>query len=357
MVKYNDEIVGFLEELENKKIAFQYDKDWVQDGFSISPFSLPLSDEVYISKSEYFSGLFGVFYDSLPDGWGELLVRRMLAKKNINFDKLNSLTRLTLITANGLGGLTYEPTQSEHSSEILTDLDSLANEVKKIFNDSIESNDFDHLFALGGASGGTRPKVHGLINGEEWIIKFPSSQDPINIGELEYKANELAQKSLINVNEFKLFPSNNCTGYFGAKRFDRNKNQKLHMISLSALLETTYRIPNLDYKHLFQVIQNICSNQDDMIETYKRMCFNVLYQNKDDHGKNFSFLYDDILKGYRLSPFYDITKTKDKLEHEMTVLGKGKPCEKDLLAIARHFNLSEKKSNDIINSINKVIES
>lgn len=127
------------------------------------------------------------------------------------------------------------------------------------------------------------------------------------------------------------------------------------MISLSSLLETTHKIPNLDYSHLFQVIQHISIDQNDMYEAYKRMCFNVLFKNKDDHGKNVSFLFDETLKGYKLSPFYDITQTKNKLEHEMTVLGNGKPTVKDLLDIAKVYHLSLKTCQSIIDHIQKVI--
>lgn len=356
-VKYNGRIVGYLQELMNKQIGFQYDKDWLDSGFSLSPFSLPLNDKVFISKSEYFNGLFGVFNDSLPDGWGELLVRRMLMKKGINYDKLSGLTRLSLIRDNGLGALTYEPTQASHIDDFKIDLDALAEEVKHILDNNNIHEDFDIVFALGGASGGARPKVHIEHNHEYWIVKFPSSFDPKNIGDLEYKANELAKLSHINVNEFKLFPSKKTTGYFGAKRFDRLQYHRIHMISLSSLLETTHKIPNLDYVHLFQVIQKICVDQKDIYEAYKRMCFNVLYPNRDDHGKNFAFIYDEEKKGYKLSPFYDITQTKDKLEHEMTVLGEGRPNKEDLLSIVNEFNLSKKKCNIIIDRICNVISS
>lgn len=92
-----------------------------------------------------------------------------------------------------------------------------------------------------------------------------------------------------------------------------------------------------------------------MYEAYKRMVFNVLYENKDDHGKNISFIYDEKLKGYRLSPFYDITKTSMKAEHEMTVLGHGNPNEENLIDIAKRFNLSLKKWHQIIHDIKSVI--
>ena len=165
----------------------------------------------------------------------------------------------------------------------------------------------------------------------------------------------LAKRCGLNVNECKLFVSNICSGYFGAKRFDRDKYGRVHMISLSSLLETTHRIPNLDYIHLLQVVQRICVDQSDMYEAFGRMCFNVLYCNKDDHGKNFAFLYDEDMEGYKLSPFYDITQTKDKFEHEMTVNGVGNPTEKDLLDVAKIMKLSMQKSKEIISRIKDVL--
>lgn len=279
-------------------------------------------------------------------------------RKGINFDKLSPLTRLTLISGNGLGALTYEPAQIFENEEKNNNLDYLAKEIEKILDDlddTEEKIDLDKVFAYGGSSGGARPKAHIKENEEEWIVKFPSSIDPKNIGDLEFKANTLAKKAGINVNEYKLFPSRLYSGYFGAKRFDRLNNKKIHMISLSALLETTHRIPNLDYMHLFQVIQKICANQDDLYEAYKRMSFNVLFGNKDDHGKNFAFLYSETQRGYKLSPAYDITQTKNKLEHEMTVLGEGKPTENDLISFAKEIKLSLKTCEDIISKIKNAL--
>ena len=355
-VKYNDLVVGYLEELVNGEIAFQYDRDWILKGFSISPFSLPLEDKVFISKSEYFGGLFGVFNDSLPDGWGELLVRRMLLKKGLNFDSISSLSKLSLLSGNGLGALCYIPTQSDSKTKDYLNLDQLAQETKKILESNNGVSDFDLIYELGGASGGARPKVHVNIEKEEWIIKFPSSMDPLGIGKLEYQANIDAKSVGIDVNEFKLFPSKKCSGYFGAKRFDRTDSRRVHMVSLSSLLETTHRIPSLDYMHLFQVIKKICVRKEDLYEAFRRMCFNVIYENKDDHGKNFAFLYDEDLKGYRISPFYDITKTKDKFEHEMTVLGEGNPDKKVLLELAKEFDLSMKTCEKIIDDISRLVK-
>lgn len=129
----------------------------------------------------------------------------------------------------------------------------------------------------------------------------------------------------------------------------------MHMISLSSILETTHRISNLDYMHLFQVIKEICVDQEDLYEAYLRMCFNVFYGNRDDHGKNFAFLYNEEKRGYELSPAYDITPTPNKLEHEMTVLGNGRPTESDLLKIGKEMKLSMKKCKEILEIVNYIL--
>ncbi|MBD5131885.1 MAG: type II toxin-antitoxin system HipA family toxin [Clostridiales bacterium] len=355
-VIYNGSVVGYLAEISEGRIAFQYDEQWVRNGFSVSPFSLPLTNEIYYSAKQTFGGLFGVFNDSLPDGWGELLVKRMLAKSGVNYDRLSPLTKLALINGNGLGGLSFEPTFAERDDNGAVDLDELCADVHKIFDDEAHARDLDLVYALGGSSGGARPKAHIKIDGEEWIVKFPCKTDSLSVGLLEYKANCSAKKCGITTNEFMLFPSKICEGYFGAKRFDRLGDRRVHMISFAALLETSHRIPNLDYMHLFQVAQNICSDKDELYEIYRRMCFNVFYGNRDDHGKNFSFVYDESKASYSLSPAYDLTKVTDKPEHEMTVMGKGKPVEPDLIDIANAVKLSQKKCLDIIKSVKTEID-
>jgi len=357
LVKYNGRIVGYLAELDGGEFAFQYDDAWIRDGFSISPFSLPLTNQVYINKKTTFKGIYGVFNDSLPDGWGELLVKRMLGKKGVNYDRLTPLTKLSLMSGSGLGALEYEPCQAEDSPLPDYSLDEIAADAKRILDDEDgEDIDFDKVFQLGGSSGGARPKAH-IKDGEEyWIVKFPCRIDPKDIGKAEYTANAMAKKCGINVNEFKLFKSAVTKGYFGAKRFDRIGEKRIHTVSLSALLETTHRIPNLDYLHLFQVIQNISIDKNDMLEAYRRMCFNVFYGNKDDHGKNHAFIYDDEAGGYRLSPAFDLTKTPHKPEHEMTVKGSGIPTENDLLETAKNIKLPMEECKKIVAEIKRTVK-
>ena len=134
-VRYNGRIVGYLAQIEEGVIGFQYDDGWLKGGFSISPLSLPLRKEIFVCKKRQFDGLYGVFWDSLPDGWGELLVKRYLAKQGINYDRLSPLTKLSLIGENGLGGLSYEPSQFSADRAEAHDFDTLAQEVERILND------------------------------------------------------------------------------------------------------------------------------------------------------------------------------------------------------------------------------
>lgn len=355
-VKYNGTTVGYLAYVGNK-LAFQYDDSWITNGFSISPLSLPLSNKIYYSKDNIFHGLFGVFHDSLPDGWGEVLVRRVLLNKKIEYDNLNALQRLMLINKDGLGALTYEPNESYDNKKINFDIDKLAELAANIYDDHATTKNLDTIYRIGGSSAGARPKAHLKINKDYYIVKFLCRGDSKDVGLQEYKANMLAKQCGININECTIFDSKLCKGYFAAKRFDRDKNGKrIHMISLSSLLETTHRIPNLDYYHLFQVIKAFCKDKEDLYEAYRRMCFNVLYNNIDDHGRNFAFLYDEKNKTYKLSPAFDITKSDKKAEHEMTVCGKGRPTENDLLKIAVEMRLTLEKCQQIISKVKEVIK-
>ena len=355
-VKYHNRTVGILFD-DGKRIGFQYDRTWQKDGFSISPLSLPLCDEIFYTPSHQLSDLFGVFRDSLPDGWGQLLSIRALNKQGINYNKLLPLTKLSLIHANGPGALTYEPIQNEtklklsSSSNPLVRLDEIAQDAIKIYHD--ENLNLDELYLMAGSSGGARPKIYYEDQQGSWIIKFSNRLDDPEAGWNEYQLNQKAQQCGINVNEHKLFPSQLCKGYFGAKRFDITPNHtRIHFISLCGLLETIHTVPNLDYMILFQVIDSISVQKDlDKLQAYKLMCFNVLNSNKDDHGKNFGFIYDEQLQGYKLSPAYDITSININKEHEMSVDGIGYPTEADCLRVGTLIGYSKSKCLDIINAI------
>jgi len=347
-VFYNDELVGTLAKTSDRLIAFEYDNDWLANGFSISPFSLPLERKVFIPKIEPFDGLFGVFNDSLPDGWGRLLVDRLLLKNKIYPNEIDSLNRLAVVQESGMGALTYKPEHKFESSKQESDYDKLATECSKIL-ESQDSSNLDELFNLGGSSGGARPKILTKIEGVDWIIKFPSSQDPKNIGEHEYKYSLVAKDCGIKMTQTRLFDSKICSGYFGIKRFDRENAKKIHMVSVSGLLETSHRLPNLDYNILMKLTLELTKNYQDIEQLYRLMCFNVFAHNRDDHSKNFSFLYDENKKEWYLSPAYDLTYSSSfNGEHATTINGEGKnPTLEDVLTVAKNIGIKELKAKEI----------
>ena len=361
-VFYNEKKVGTLALMKNNIVAFEYDSNWITNGFSISPFSLPLKKQVFIPRIDPFDGLYGVFSDSLPDGWGRLLVDRMLNPQNINPREISQIDRLAIVGETGMGALSYKPEYNLlEDKDYKEDYDNLALSCKKILNTEY-SADLDNLFRLGGSSGGARPKILTKIHNEDWIIKFPSSLDDNNIGELEYLYSVCAKKCKIDVPETKLFPSKISPGYFGIKRFDRKKLstgaiRKLHMISVSGLLETSHRIPNLDYNDLMQLTLNLTKSFEEVEKLFRLMCFNVFSHNRDDHSKNFSFIYNEDLNKWELSPAYDLTYSYSiNGEHATTINGNGvNPSLNDILKVAEKIGLDKKKAEKIAIEIRETV--
>lgn len=339
-VFYHNRLVGTLAMAKDRRIAFQYSREWLSQGFSLNPFSLLLTDNVFLPKFTPFDGLFGVFTDSLPDGWGRLLVDRFLRKNGIDPLSASSLVRLAIVADSGMGALEYKPGMPYNIPISLEDLDILAQECKKILQNQ-DCRDLDNLFMMGGSSGGARPKILVPVDGEDWIIKFPAAIDKNNIGRQEYEYALCAKECGIQVSEVRLFPSMLNEGYFGTKRFDRNGSEKIFMVSASALLETSHRIPNLDYEILMKLTRLLCKDMSELEKLFKLMCFNVFAHNRDDHSKNFSFLYVEAEKRWILSPAYDLTYSSSlNGEHATTIHGNGvNPGIDDILAVAAVGNI------------------
>ena len=166
-------LVGTLALTPDHKAAFEYSDDWLEKGFSISPFSLPLKKQVFLPQKDYFDGLFGVFADSLPDAWGQLLLERLLRKQGENKDLLTVLDCLAIVGESGMGALSYRPTQNIYEEQETENLDELARQCEKVLNTEYSDKLYE-LYRLGGTSGGARPKIMTEIERESWIIKFYS---------------------------------------------------------------------------------------------------------------------------------------------------------------------------------------
>ena len=360
-VLFDNRVVGTLALAANHKVVFQYDDSWLEQGFSISPFSLPLENQVFVPTKDYFDGLFGVFADSLPDHWGRLLLKRLLLAHEQNPDKLTVIDRLAIVGKSGMGALTYYPEQSFSEENDNTDLDELAFQCQKILHTEY-SDKLDELYRLGGTSGGARPKIMTTINDEDWIIKFSAHVDGENAGKMEYDYSCCARKCGITMSETKLFPSEVCEGYFGIKRFDRisdiSGTKRVHMLTAAALLELDFEQPSLDYHSLMKLTKIITrDNRDDVENMFRRMCFNVFAHNRDDHSKNFTYLYDESADSWRLSPAYDLTYSNTYYgEHTTTVDGNGRnPGKKELLAVGTMAGIKKELCMDIITEIKSCV--
>ena len=346
LVCLGEKLVGTLAETANHRVAFEYSPEWLEMGFPISPFSLPLESRVFVPEKLTFDGLFGVFADSLPDSWGQLLVDRLLQRQGYDPEEVSPLQRLCIVGDAGMGALCYRPAWTLAGQSSLSDLDEMAEACRAILNQE-ETDELDKLFIMGGSSGGARPKVVT----DEWIIKFPATRERPDSGLMEKAYMDCAEACGIIVPETQIRPSRRCAGYFATKRFDRIRKtdgtlQRRHMLTAAAILEVDWRTPSLDYHTLMKLTKIICrDNPEDVWQLYLRMCFNVFSHNRDDHAKNFSFLYDDAKDLWHLSPAYDLTWSSTYFgEHTTTVDGNGSnPDMRELVNVGTRAGLSKKK--------------
>ncbi len=344
-VFFQDTLIGNLALGPDRISAFEYDAQWLNTGFSISPFYLPLKAGVFKARSTPFNGLFGVFNDSLPDGWGNLLLDRWLKQQGKDPFSLSVLDRLAYVGGNSMGALTYQPDHSPGCDPGTHPLDYYASQVEKILRDE-DIDALDEMLIAAASSAGARPKVVVNIDGLEWLVKFRAMVDPPNIGQIEYEHSLLARKCGIEMPETRLFGNT----YFGTRLFDREDGKRIHVHSAAGLLYASHRLPSLDYIALMEATFALTRNIEDVEKLFRLMVFNVLIGNKDDHARNFSFLYRD--GKWLLSPAYDILPSKGfGGQHTTTVNGQGNPTTTDCLEVARKTALPLQKAREIIEEV------
>lgn len=336
--------------LKNRQIFFEYDASFIKMGLETSPFKLPLKTGVIASSDRIFESLFGVFNDSLPDGWGRILLERKLMNAGFNPGILSPLDRLCFVGSNGMGALSYEPEKKGANYNIINDLDRIDSEIQATLDD----NDayLDELLVLGGSSAGARPKVLLNIEGEDWLIKFRSSLDPKDIGSIEYAYHLMAKKSGLILPKAKLFPSRKGLGFFGVQRFDRKRDERIHVHTIAGLLHADHRESSLDYEGILKATLYLTKDIRQCEVQFRNAVFNVLSHNRDDHSKNFSFLMDK-LGNWSVSPAYDLTFSSGPAgEHTTMVMGEGKnPAKEHLLKLASVGNIKLDKALEIIHEV------
>lgn len=353
-VLFRGQLVGSLSLTpDNRLNVFEYDKSWIADGFSISPLELPLKSGVFIAKPQPFYGNFGIFEDSLPDGYGRYLLHKALLRKGINDYDLSSLDRLSIVGDNGMGALTYSPAINLEREESVTDFDRLQQIALEVLKEQ-QDNDAGLLLYNSGNSGGARPKAVFTDTDGHWIVKFRHTYDPVDVGIQEYRYNEMAQKCGIIVPDFRLVNGR----YFTSRRFDIDSDgNRLHAATAGGLMCISLREPFMDYSNLLALTGYITQSSEDVEQMYRRMLFNYFTDNKDDHCKNFSFYVvkdsNTLTWRWRLAPAYDLTLCIEGYngEHATSVNGTGHPVFSDFITVGTKIKLQESRCREIIEDV------
>lgn len=356
--------------LKNHQVWFEYDKAFLQRNFHISPFKLPLGPGVHHSQDRVFEGLFGVFNDSLPDGWGRLLLDRQVQHLGILPQSLTPLDRLAYVGESGMGALCYHPQKTTHqTNDRAIALDKLAEDSRRVLSGNSEAF-FEELLTLSGASSGARPKIIAAVsqdkkiiqtageykdNFEDWMIKFSALNDLDNIAQIEYAYSLMAKAAGIEMPETYLFETKKGA-YFATKCFDRAANKRFHMHTLSGLLHADHRVPSIDYEQALRCTYVLTKDVLQLEKHYRLAVFNVLAHNRDDHAKNFAYLMDASGE-WKFSPAYDLTFSYGPGgEQSMLVMGEGRHPSKDhLLQLGKRLAINHAKQ--IIDEVNNAIHS
>lgn len=364
-----DEVPAGRLALDGNVAVFEYDAAFAASGLSLNPmFGAVEPGLLRAREPRVFRGLHGVFADSLPDAWGELLLARRLRSEGIAVGGLTALDRLALVGRRGRGALLYEPAADGLGATHDVDLDRLAREADDVLQGD-ESVVLREIERLGGSSGGARPKVHvalddggKALSGDDalpagfthWIVKFPGSADRFaDIGPLEAAYAEAARRAGVEMPRTRLVSAQSGPGYFATERFDRGPGgERRHMLSAAGMLDADWVTPSIDYETLLNAVRAATRDQQAVLQMYRRMVFNVLAVNRDDHAKQHAFLLarDGI---WHLSPAYDLTFAAGPgNEHYLAINGRGRDvARRDLLAVADGQSIRPRRANEIIDEV------
>ena len=366
--------VGILA-AQGQRLFFEYSPDWLQRNLELSPFKLPLKPGLFEHQQREFGPLFGLFDDSLPDGWGLLLMDHHFRKSGLNPESISSLDRLLYLGRRTMGALTYHPATGPNPSVAgQFNLHELASHSRQILaGDEVEV--LPLLLRTGGSPGGARPKVlvgynpqdQTLVAGEgdlspgfePWIVKFSAREEALDAGPVEYAYALMAKAAGLEMAPARLFRTRSGDAFFGAKRFDRGPgNRRYHIHTFGNLIQSNFRIPACDYSDLLKVTLLLTRNHTELLRAFRLMIFNVLSYNRDDHVKNFSFIFDDVTAQWAFSPAYDLTFSFGPGgEHSTTVAGEGRaPANRHFMKLADSYGISAKELKEMISEVAGAVE-
>ncbi|MDP9838605.1 serine/threonine-protein kinase HipA [Neorhizobium huautlense] len=350
-----------------RRAYFEYATEFLAEPLLVSPFHLMANAGIIQAPRDPFDGLHGLFNDSLPDGWGRMLLDRRLQRAGIDFHALTPLDRLSAVGTTGMGALSYIPEIAEES-RAEGDLDWFVDQVALV-QDQMDAADLDTLQGAQGGSAGARPKImigfdpvadsvvfdygQGMSPAfEHWIVKSRSSEDPADIGAEEQAYALMARAAGIDMAETRLFETRKGNRLFATKRFDRTPAGRLHMHTASGLLDASHREPSVNYEMLHKLTWLMTRDVTVVQKMFRRMVFNVLSRNRDDHAKNHAFLMGADGQ-WRLSPAYDLTYSSGPGgEHSADVAGAGRaPDTSHMLKVAKAASIPPKAAHAIIDEV------
>lgn len=383
-VKLWNKDVGLLSWDDNKGCSvFQFDKDFMLYGWNIAPLIAPL-DSAYVQKSfpmsgnkeKLYGGLPEFIADSLPDYWGNIVFQKWMEANHLLPKSVNAVDRLSFIGKRAMGALEFQPAHIQEDASINIELSSLYELANRLFLDRQDINIdmsnnliMEDLYKVGTSAGGQRPKAiigmdeeTGIIrsgqadlppNFNHYILKFDTGKrDELPITKVEMAYYLMAKDAGINMMPSKLVEIEG-TKNFMTQRFDRQNGKKIHTQTLAAMSSFADA-----YEDLFVVGRKLNLSADEQSQQYRRMVFNVIAENVDDHTKNFSFIM--LPNGeWHISPAYDIVFSADPdshfyRNHELTILGKRKNITKqDLLLFAQRQDI--KNAASIIDEVTEVV--
>ena len=342
--------------------AFEYAQSFFAEKLNPAPFRLPVKEGVNIFDWSGGMETFGMFEDSLPDGWGRRLVDVMFRKRNGRLPAVSE--RLACVGSSGMGALVYEPEDNPAQQYTEFDLAAIASDAMN-FESGLAEDVLPQVRRAGGSSGGARPKAfigynpktgevcaesETLPDGfEHWLVKFNTKRDGDCAGELEYRYYKAALAAGVDMSPCRLLETS-AGKFFATKRFDRTDNgERLHLASVAGLVHANFRIPGDEYEIIFKLTDALTHDYSAKKELFRRVALNVFAHNRDDHLKNFGFLMD--ANGvWKLAPFYDFTYAEGPNGwHTLSIAGEGaNPREEDLLRLAASVDLSVKDAKEVI---------
>lgn len=345
---------------DGQTLLFEYTSEALAQGLELSPLHLRLRSDAFGDFPVHLYRLPGLIADSLPDGWGMMLMDRLFRQQGLR--NPGPLDRLAFIGNRAMGALRFAPSSTADVREPDWELQVLAEESVRVLADEAGAA-LRELALTGGSPQGARPKAlvqydsgTGQVStrpdaaGKPWLVKFPAQGEHREACIIEQLYAELARDCGLEMPDSRWFHLSDNLAAFGVARFDRDQGLRVPVHSLAGLLQVDFRLPGAtDYTAFLRATRLLTRDEREVEKAYARAVFNVLFHNRDDHPKNFAWRLGSDRR-WRLAPAFDLTFSEGPMgQHHMDVCGEGKAIRRHhLLTLSREGGLDRKSAEDII---------